>query len=345
MADPHRPLHQQRLVFHDHLAKVDRDPQVLAERLAQHYSLLDYGPRPGHERTFLHRTSTCQCGELVLSGGYTTPIQGQIGERQGVGSINLLLSGGVTYSSEGRTLSVHKQRPLFFSPGADYHYAIDDHFNGVVFQIDLDRLKRTAASIAGLGVSPRRFNGSLERVGATERRSQRSRELLQVLTKAFSLLDHPELEALGVLPCLELDDLIYRTLALLLCPQLEALAQQGPEQRSRRERVFDDLVEWARANLHRPINLSQLERRSGYSRRSLQLAFQQRFGCGPIQWIRQQRLEQARLALLRPGPDDQVASVAARFGFRSQAAFSREFRHHFGLPPSELLREGKGLRP
>jgi len=36
MADPHRPLHQQRLVFHDHLAKVDRDPQVLAERLAQH---------------------------------------------------------------------------------------------------------------------------------------------------------------------------------------------------------------------------------------------------------------------------------------------------------------------
>lgn len=77
----------------------------------------------------------------------------------------------------------------------------------MVFQIDMARLKRTAASIAGLGISSRRFDSCLERVGALQVRSPRSRELLSVLTKAFSLLDHPELETLGALPHLPLDDL------------------------------------------------------------------------------------------------------------------------------------------
>jgi AraC-like DNA-binding protein len=121
---------------------------------------------------------------------------------------------------------------------------------------------------------------------------------------------------LGHLQHLQIDDPIYRNLALILCPQIETLAKPDA------------------------INLTQLEQRSGYSRRSLQLVFQQRFGCGPIQWIRRQRLEQARQALLHPEPDDSVGRIAARYGFSSLAVFSREFSNHFGLRPSELLREG-----
>ena len=168
---------------------------------------------------------------------------------------------------------------------------------------------------------------------------------LNVLTSAFRMLDHPELEALGSLQHLQLDDLIYRNLALLLCPQLEVICRQTSEQRSCREQVFEDLLEWIRANLHQPIKLSQLEQQSGYSRRSLQLAFQQRYDCGPIQWVRQQRLEQARQALLHAAPDDTVASVGARFGYTSLAMFSRVFSKQFGLTPSQVLREGLRQRP
>ena len=94
-----------------------------------------------------------------------------------------------------------------------------------------------------------------------------------------------------------------------------------------------------------PINLTILEQRSGYSRRFLQLAFQQRFGCGPMQWIRQQRLEQARLSLLNPQDDDSVGCVAARFGFSSVSVFSREFHRRFGSRPSDVLREGRRFSP
>ena len=96
MTETIRNPHEQRLVFHDRLAQVDRDSQVLAERLAQHYSLLEFAPCQGHERDFLHRSSTTQCGELIVSCGYSTPNCGQTGERQGVGSINLILSGTIS---------------------------------------------------------------------------------------------------------------------------------------------------------------------------------------------------------------------------------------------------------
>ena len=261
-------------------------------------------------------------------------------------SINLILSGTISYTSEGQTLALNEARSLFFSPGAGYHYAITDHLNAVVLEIDLGRLKRTAAAIAGIGISPRRFNGDLDHLRALQPRSSaRSRQLLNVLTSAFRMLDHPELEALGSLQHLQLDDLIYRNLALLLCPQLEVICRQTSEQRSCREQVFEDLLEWIRANLHQPIKLSQLEQQSGYSRRSLQLAFQQRYDCGPIQWVRQQRLEQARQALLQADPDESVAGVGARFGFSSLAVFSRVFRQQFGLTPSQVLREGNLRRP
>lgn len=334
-----------RLAFHDQLAEVSRDPQALACRLAQHYSLKDFGPLPGTEKAFLHRTSTCQAGELLLSGGYSSPLLGTIGERQGIGAVNVILSGQICYGSDGQESVVNQQRPFFFSPGHEYTYKIDDCFNGVVFHVDLQRLRQTAAAIAGLGISERRFASALDQVRTLSTSSARNAQLLKVLSHVFSMLDYPELEMLGHLQHLQLDDLIYRNLALLLCPQLETLSHEDSLERGQRERIFEDLLEWARANLHKPINLTQLEQRSGYSRRSLQLAFQQRFGCGPIQWIRRQRLEQARQALLQPAPDDTVSGIASRFGFSSLSVFSRDFSVHFGMRPSDLLREGRPPGP
>lgn len=278
----------------------------------------------------------------MLSCGYTTPISGTIGEREGVGSINLIFSGAARYGSGQQELLINEQRPLFFSPGQEYTYLIDHHFNDVVFHVDLKRLKQTAAAIAGLGISERRFAPNFDYVRAAQTNTPRQRQLLAVLAKTFSLLDHPELETSGDLQHLALDDLIYRNLALLLCPQLETFAQQDPLRRTQRERIFEELLEWARAHLHGAISLSDLEQRSGYSRRNLQLVFQQRFGCGPIQWVRRERLEQARRDLLQPEPGDSVGSIASRYGFSSLSVFSRDFHARYGLRPSELLREGRG---
>ena len=331
------------LAFHDQQAMVDRDPEVLAARLAQHYSLLDFGPRSGFERSFLHRSVTATAGDLMLSCGYTSPIQGAVGEREGVGSINLCCFGGATYQLDGRELRISPQQPLFFAPGQEYCYSVD-HFNGLAFHVDLARLQATAAAIAGLGASPRRFQAELEAPRVLALQAGRRERLLKLLRREFALLDDPSLEGSAELSHLCIDDLIYRTLALLLCPGLLAFEESGGSRAhtaSERERRFEELLEWIRAHLREPLSLTQLEQRSGYSRRHLQVVFQQRFGCGPIQWIRQARLEQARLQLLNPAPADTVASIASGLGFSSPSVFSRDFITQFGLRPSDLLREGR----
>lgn len=343
MAHVDPALVAQPLAFHDQQAVVDRDPEVLAARLAQHYSLLDFGPRPGTERSFLHRSVTAAAGDLMLTCGYTSPIRGTIGERQGVGSINVCCLGAASYHVERQELRITERQPLFFAPGQEYRYSVD-HFNGLAFHLDLARLTATAAAIAGLGASPRRFQAELEAPRVLAMDAGRRERLLRLLRREFALLDDPSLDGTAELNHLGLDDLIYRTLALLLCPglvELDAQAGRRGTAANLRERRFEQLLEWIRANLQEPISLTVLEQRSGYSRRHLQQVFQHRFACGPIQWIRQLRLEQARLALLNPAQSDSVAIIAGRFGFRSASVFSRDFSAHFGLLPSDLLREGK----
>lgn len=196
--------------------------------------------------------------------------------------------------------------------------------------------------MAGLGISERRFQPDLERARAFGVQSEPSARLLRLLRQACALLDDSTPSSQGALAHLQIDDLLYRLLALLLFPRLPALLEeQGSEGCSSRGRILEELLEWIHANLQQPIQLTELERRSGYSRRHLQALFQQRFGCGPIQWIRRQRLEQARQALLLAGSGQTVTAIASRFGYRNLAVFSRDFQAAYGLRPSELLREGR----
>lgn len=158
------------------------------------------------------------------------------------------------------------------------------------------------------------------------------RSLLQSLHLVDSLLS-PR----GTLPAaLQLDDLICRQLVLMLCPELSAeQTEAGPTPSSA---SFELLLEWASSRVAEPLSLSQLEARSGYSRRALQRAFQQRFGCGPMQWLRRRRLELALEQLSRATAADSVSAIARECGYLNLASFSRDFSRVYGRRPSEILR-------
>ena len=117
-----------------------------------------------------------------------------------------------------------------------------------------------------------------------------------------------------------------------------------PDPLGSKARILDDLVAWIQAQLHQPIQLQDLVQQSGYSQRSLRNAFHERFGCGPVQWIRSQRLSAARARLLDPNPRDTVSQVAGDCGYQHLSQFSRDFQLAYGIRPSELLREGRRER-
>jgi AraC-like DNA-binding protein len=160
--------------------------------------------------------------------------------------------------------------------------------------------------------------------------------LVQSLRLVDSLLD-PH----GNVPsALRLDDLITRQLVLMIAPELLDPHDEGPAQSSAAS--FEQLLEWIISRLDQPLSLSELELRSGYSRRALQRAFQSRFGCGPMQWVRQRRLVQALEQLTQADGNTSVSAIAKRCGYLSLSSFSRDFSKAYGRTPSEVLRANRG---
>lgn len=85
------------------------------------------------------------------------------------------------------------------------------------------------------------------------------------------------------------------------------------------------------------VDLAEITRRSGYSRRSLELIFHRGVGMTPGRWFTNIRLNGALRELLAPGPDCSVTEVAARWGFRHLSRFAEQYRNAFGELPSQTL--------
>lgn len=136
-----------------------------------------------------------------------------------------------------------------------------------------------------------------------------------------------------------LDDMILRTTVMMLGPELMAEhSQVAPPSRTF---DLDPLLEQIVANLSGRVTLGDMEKWSGLTARTIQLAFHRRFGVRPMQWVRERRLESIYAALKAASPDATVADVAAAYGLPRMATLIPHYVRRFGELPSETLR-GRG---
>ena len=92
-------------------------------------------------------------------------------------------------------------------------------------------------------------------------------------------------------------------------------------------------VRWIRDNYREAFRVEEVAQLSGMSLSAFYRNFQAVTAMSPIQFQKQIRLQQARL-LLATHPDD-VTGVGHAVGYDSPSQFSREYRRHFGAPPSQ----------
>jgi transcriptional regulator GlxA family with amidase domain len=135
------------------------------------------------------------------------------------------------------------------------------------------------------------------------------------------------------------DDMIYRHVALMFYPTMfgAMCADPPPADKNLRRRQIDDLCDLLKFRLGNPVSVTDMERLSGMSARTLQNAFMTRFGVSPIQWLRQERLDFARQTLLHANPDTTVIEVAFSSGFASPSKFAMYYKQRFGESPSATL--------
>lgn len=217
--------------------------------------------------------------------------------------------------------------------------------HGWRLKLDADRLAQLASELADHLLSPARFQRRLQTALPLQPRQSPQRDLVEALLQLLQLSTNEALHQQSQLERVGLDRAIQRLIALLLCGDLIEMGRQHHGQkRGGKTLIFDQLLAWIEANLNRSLQLSELVEQSGYSQRSLRNFFQERFGCGPIHWIRGRRLEAARQRLLNPEATDTVSGIAASVGYLHLSQFSRDFHKAYNVRPSDVLREGlRGL--
>ncbi|WP_127090990.1 helix-turn-helix domain-containing protein [Aquabacter cavernae] len=136
---------------------------------------------------------------------------------------------------------------------------------------------------------------------------------------------------------LAIDDVFYRAICGMLLGEKLFGEKEGKRSSVIGDKRLERACEYVMANLSRRITLTDLEVVSGQSARSLQYSFQKQFGCPPLVWIRNERLNAARDLLMTRGAESSVTAVALMFGFSNLGDFSRLYREKFGEYPSETL--------
>lgn len=100
------------------------------------------------------------------------------------------------------------------------------------------------------------------------------------------------------------------------------------------------VLQWALANLDRPLTVERLAAKALMSPRSFARRFRDATGATPAAWLRAQRLQRAE-ELLETG-DLSVEQVARRVGFGSAAALREHFVRQRGVPPRDYRRAFAG---
>lgn len=167
-----------------------------------------------------------------------------------------------------------------------------------------------------------------------------SRILLRMLTDLLCSASQIHDYDPALLERLVIGDQIRRLLTVLI--DLNATGPPSADSKQQKydyeNDYFDALIDYIKANLGQPLNLTVLANQSNYSLRALQYAFRNRLGCTATQWIRSQRLDLAWQMLQAAGSGDNVTRIARACGYRSLSLFSIEFQHRFHIKPSVMLR-------
>ena len=96
------------------------------------------------------------------------------------------------------------------------------------------------------------------------------------------------------------------------------------------------LLQWATANLDRPLTITELADRQYLTPRTLIRRFRDATGTSPLRWLLAQRLLKAR-ALLE-STDEPLARVAELCGLGGEANLRHHFAQNIGVPPGEYRR-------
>lgn len=317
----------------------------LASLLELNHHIKDLEPlasRAGRRASLNLQAAMAAFGDVSLVSVIGSSLTLAVEPRRPLCMVALPSIGWGRYQMEEHQVRNQYGRSIAYLPARGWRL-INDRTGGTAIQFSEEALlARIEAMAGGLNVSDAAALLSLPFAVDTDRMPASGR--YRTLLSAVAMADHSyRWNHTAPDPYLRLDDLILRCVAMLLFPQLLQQAEGWDSCLSPRDlrQTIRTLMDWMTANLHRPISLSDIEQQANYGRRAIQMGFKAEVGCGPMQWLRRQRLQLALHALQNPRPGLTVGEVSRSCGYLHLSSFSRDFQERYGRTAMSVLREAR----
>jgi AraC-like DNA-binding protein len=313
-----------------------RDSQTFAETVNLMLRLRACDALLQSER-FESRTGVVPLGQVSLLASSGSPIVAQAEALEYSTFMVAYPSCIGTYRIEGQSFPSYCGNIVHIPP-VSWTLRLQSHLlAGLSLLVPAPLLQSTATAMGGGPAAATALSAALQATAELHTADPRGRGILGSLLRFFEFVESV-LQSQAVVPeILRLDDLLVRQLLLLMQPGLGEtdVARLSLQPR---EPWFEDLLAWIDAHCDRPLSLTELEARACCSRRTLQYMFRKRFHCGPMQWVRRRRLQQARQLLLEAGRGTTVRQVSLACGYINLSSFCRDYRQQFGCTATEDLR-------
>lgn len=194
----------------------------------------------------------------------------------------------------------------------------EEPFYALLFQLDFDVLRQLKGRIDAL-TDGAEFASALHRV-------EQDTDLIAALGRYLSLADN-DVEREILAPAI-LEEMHLRLLQSESATILRDLLSQD----SHASRIAQSIA-IIRNNLREPLGVEEIATKVGMGKSTFYTHFQQFTGKTPNAFAKNLRLcEARRLNVEQKKP---ISAVAFEIGYASTAQFSRDYKQHFGMTPSE----------
>lgn len=315
------------LVFGNHQAVLDQDARLMTDRIQKVMPWsVAYEP-VGNPKAFKHRSSSVTINGTKIIASSSSAVSIDV---QDAAAASLLIPfvGQCTTVFQGENVPWRAGLDACFIPDAG-RGGVGEERSVLMVEIDTERLTDTLQTMFG----PLRS-------GLPDWQRAQSLKLQQGQISFLDMYQHVGglinqlMQSQRLLDISGIDDTLYRLTAMMFCPdRMHNDLRTGLVANS----TLDRLCQYMRAYLDEPLTLTELEQESGLSARALQYQFARKFGCSPMRWLLNQRLDVARQRLANPAAGETVTSVALSLCFANLGMFAARYRERFGELPSETL--------
>jgi len=244
--------------------------------------------------------------------------------------ISVPVQGAARFHLGNDRIDVSPLQACVISAAQRFRFEADAAFDQIVLRFERTALDEAWAALTGAPPTQApELHPALPRAGAAWRALEPALQMLADGTRGAY--------ARGVLPHVQqrLHDLLLATLLLQSAPAMGAPPAVRPgTQAALVRRAQDGML----AQLSEPLTLSCVARACGVATRTLQAAFQAQCGMGPMQWLREQRLDAVHHALRAGGdPAVRITDTAHAYGFSHLGEFASAYRRRFGESAGRTL--------